>query len=387
MYTRPDYTAARTEAGFGWSVGGSQGAMRELTGTPIREFNLEPAACIDCYRRGRPLLRERFGAEVSLPGVATPAVSYGHPNCLGAELLFPEGGEVAHTHLYSSLTEGLTGLRKPVEWASEGLAPFYLRFREQLQEAFPGEPVRLSFGSEGPLTTAYELRGDGFFTDLYDQPELVDEFLEALVDSTLSFDAFVAAVHGDPVPNPSGGGLCDDIAAFIPAALWPRFVLPAWERYYSGHTTGKRSAHVEDLRAAQLPFLEEIGLSYFDPSISPRLNPKILTEHCRVPYAWRLGDFHCREMSLQEVADFVFQACADGASGVTLVLGEVLCTDFGAAQVATFIEAGKEARALVEQGLAREEIGARVSPEGRVKLWEGWCGYNGPLSSRGGARS
>ncbi|HOJ21775.1 MAG TPA: hypothetical protein PLY56_09595, partial [Armatimonadota bacterium] len=66
MTTRPDYMRARDEAGFRWHVSASQGALREVTGIPIREFNLNPEACIEAYRRGRPLLRELFGPEVRL---------------------------------------------------------------------------------------------------------------------------------------------------------------------------------------------------------------------------------------------------------------------------------------------------------------------------------
>jgi hypothetical protein len=386
VYQRPDYATARAQVGFYWSVGGSQGALRQLTGTPIRDFNLDPEACIDCFRRGLPLLRDWFGEEVGLPVISTPAVSYGHPNCLGAELLFPEVGEVGHTHLYTSLDQGLAALKQPVDWPTAGLTPFYLQFREKLQAAFPGEPVRMSFGAEGPLTTAYELRGDGFFTDIFDQPAKAKEFLRLAVASALDFETFVATVHGEPLLNPPSAGMCDDIASFIPPALFPEFVLPYWEQWFSALTTGTRHAHVEDLKIEQLPYLEEIGLASFDPSISPKLTPKILTEHSRVPYGWRLGEIHFREMSAQEASDFVFQSCADGASGVITVIAEETCTDKGVAIIEAFIRAGKEAKALFDAGCSRAEIGQHVSPEGQAKLWDRWCGYNGPLSSRGGAR-
>lgn len=386
MYTRPDYETARAHAGFGWSVGGSQGALRELTQTPIRDFNLDPKACADCFRRGRPLLREMFGEKVGMPGISTPAVSYGHPNCLGSELLFPEGGEVAHTHLYSSLEQGIKALQEPVDWANAGMAPFFLDFRQQLQEAFPGETVGLSFGAEGPLTTAYELRGDGFFTDIYDSPALAKKFLQVMVASTLDFLRWEVGIGGATLPNPTGNGMCDDIASFIPPQLWPEFVLPYWDQYYNGVTTGKRSAHVEDLNDRQLPYLEDIGLSSFDPSISPKLTPPILLEHSRVPFVWRLGCFHYREMDEQEVEDFVFMSAADGASGVTTVIAETMCTEAGAAKVQAFIRAGEETKTLLDSGCSREELRQRASASGREKLWEGWCGYNGPKSSRGGAR-
>lgn len=104
---RPDYEVAREKAGFSWSASSSQGALREVSGIAIRDFNLDPSACIEAYRKGRPILREMFEGQVSLPAPATPAISYGHVNCLGSELLFPEGGEVAHTHVYGSLQEGI----------------------------------------------------------------------------------------------------------------------------------------------------------------------------------------------------------------------------------------------------------------------------------------
>jgi len=384
---RPDYSRARLQAGFSWSVGGSQGALRELTGVPIREFNLQPKACIEAYRRGRPLLREMFGDEVGLPGLTTPAVSYGHVNCLGSELLFPEGGEVAHTHICGSLSEGLAKLREPVSWATSGMAPFFLDFRQQLIDAFPGERVGFAFGGEGPITTAYELRGEGFFTDLYDDPPLAKQFLRALTDSVLSFDRFHMAANEVPMPNPGGGGMCDDLASFIPAPMLPEFVLPFWERYFQGITTGGRHAHVEDLRAEQLFCLEAIGLHRFDPSISPKLNPHLLAEHTRVPFLWRLGCFHYREMSVQDVGDFVFQSAADGASGVITYVAEAMCNEETVPKVHAFIRAAKEAKRLLDEGCPRAEMAQRVSPAGRATLWDAWCGYLSPRSSRGGART
>ena len=386
MTERPDYSTARAQAGFSWSVGGSQGALRELTGIPIREFNLKPEVCIEAYRRGRPLLREMFEEEVGAPGVTTPAVSYGHVNCLGSELLFPEGGEVAHTHIYGSLGEGIARLKEPVDWTTTGMAPFYLDFREKLQEAFPGERVGFGFGGEGPITTAYELRGEGFFTDIYDDPPRAKEFLRALTDSVLDFDRFSMAVNEAPMPNPNGGGMCDDLASFIPARMMREMVIPFWEQFYRGVTTGSRSAHVEDLRVEQLFCLEEIGLSHFDPSISPKLNPRLLAEHSRVPFIWRLGCFHYREMSVQDVEDFVFQSAADGASGVITYVAEMTCNAESVPKVHAFIRAAKEAKQLIDEGCSRDEIAQRVSTEGRAKLWDQWCGYLSLRSSRGGAR-
>ncbi|MGQ9729966.1 MAG: hypothetical protein ACUVX8_01710 [Candidatus Zipacnadales bacterium] len=372
--SEPNYTTARLEAGFQWSVGSSQGALRELTGIPIREFNLDPEACIEAYRRGRPLIREMFGEDVSLPGLTTPAISYGHANCLGSELLFPEGGEVAHTHIYKSLEEGLKALRQPTEWDKAGMAPFYLAFRERMREAFPGERVGFSFGLEGPITTAYELRGEGFFIDIFEDLALAKEFLRVLTDSILDFHGFLCEVEGRLVINPHSAGICDDLASFIPPRLMGELVVPYWNQYFAGMTTGARSAHVENLRAEQLGYLEQVGIVRFDPSISPQLTPRIIFEHCRVPFFWRLGCFHYRDMSCQDVEDFVYQSAADGASGVITYVAETLCNEEGVTKIHAFIRAAKKAKRLIDEGCPREELAQLVSADGRQKLWDQWCG-------------
>ncbi|MBI2297682.1 MAG: hypothetical protein HYU66_01800 [Armatimonadetes bacterium] len=371
MHVRPDYDTARAEAGFGWWVGSSQDLLRELTGIPIGEFNLRPEACITAYREGRPQIRERFGEFVGLPGLSTPAVSYGHADALGAELLFPAHGEVCLTHPWRSLEDGLARLAEPLEPATAGWAPFFLHFREELQRAFPGETAAYGCGGEGPLTTAYEMRGEGFWLDLHDRPELTVEFLARLTDSIVEYDLWQARVNGRELPGPAAG-MCDDLASVIPPRLFPTLVLPAWDRFYNGLTDGRRSAHVEDLKPEQLPFLEDIGLWSFDPSISNRLNPALLRDRCRVPFTWRLGSFHCHRMTPAEVRDYVYQAAADGASSVHLVLEAVHARYGLEPQVRAFAEAGAEAKRQLGEGLPREALAEQVSPAGRERFWSRW---------------
>lgn len=371
---RPDYSRLRRDTPFTWQVSSSIYALLYLTDTPMGAYNLDPGVCIEVYRKGRPLFRELFpdAAHIPLPGLHTPAVSYGHVNGLGSTLLFPENGEVGHTHLYESLEQGIRALEQPVDFAAAGMAPFFLEFRRRLQDAFPGEGVGFSYGLEGPLTTAWSLRGEGIFYDLMDRPELTREFLRRVTASILDFWTFTAGVQGVPVVNPEGSGLCDDIAGMVPASRFSELVLPFWEQYYRGRTTGRRSAHVEDLREEQLPFLEEIGLSSFDPSISPKLDPVILSRACRVPFAWRLGSYHYLTMSEQDVADWVFQAVADGASRLFTIVEHILCEPEHVSKVSAFIRAASEAQRILDHGGSRKDVGALVSAAGRKRFWAQW---------------
>jgi len=374
MFKRPDYEGLRESSGFRWFIGSSVYALLELTDTPLGAYNLNPDVAIEVYRKGRPLFRELYADAdwLSMPSLHTPAISYGHVNGLGSELLFPDAGEVAHTHIYSSLAEGIAALPKPVDFAATGMAAFFLDYRERLRAAFPGESVGFSYGLEGPITTAYELRGDGFFLDLMDNPELAKTFLALVVASTNDFRKFLAEVNNTPVINPSGGGMCDDLASVVPARLFADLVLPAWKLFYQGVTTGTRTAHVEDLRAAQLPFLEAIGLSYFDPSISAKLNPKILFAECRVPFGWRLGSFHYLTMTCADVQDWVFQAVADGASSVFTHIERIMCREPQVAKVKAFAAAAQEAKSMLAGGASRADVGNCVSSAGQAKFWDHW---------------
>lgn len=166
--------------------------------------------------------------------------------------------------------------------------------------------------------------------------------------------------------------MCDDIASNIPPYLWRDLVLPAWDRFYRGMTTGRRSAHVEDLRPAQLPYLEAIGLSYYDPSISHRLNPRIIRDSCRVPFGWRLGSFHYLNLTADDVRDFVFQAVADGACAVFTYVESLLVHEPQRSKVFAFIEAAQEVERALAQGATQADLAGHVSEAGRTKFWDHW---------------
>ena len=104
-----------------------------------------------------------------------------------------------------------------------------------------------------------------------------------------------------------------------------------------------------------------------------------------MPFSWRLVNFHYAEMSVQDVADFVYISCADRASGVTTNVADGMCNSARVEQVHAFIAAGKECKRLAAEGCPREENRQLASPEAREGYWERWCGYLGPESTRGGA--
>ena len=156
----------RDEVPFTWYVTCGMPTYSALAGVRFDRIFRESDAIIEAYSVGQSRALEMFGPDVRYSGPGWSGISYGHVNCLGSQLTFPEDSEVAHRPIYSSLTEGIEALQQDVDWAAAGMMPFYLDLWQKLKDAFPDKDIGFGgFGLEGPITTAWELRGHGFFTD------------------------------------------------------------------------------------------------------------------------------------------------------------------------------------------------------------------------------
>lgn len=357
MYV-PDYEHLRASLPFGCSASATYLALLDATGIAIKSMFLDAEAGIELYRRGRPLLRELYGDRLHLPAPMTAPVSYGHVNTLGAELVFPDGGEVNLETAAGTLAEGIALLRRPVDFARSGMFPFYLDYFRELQRAFPDEKPHFAFHSEGPMTTGYLLRRDGFFFDPYDDPEATREFLRLIVQSVIAYTKCVAAtVDGRAADERQPRyGIADDVGAMFNPELWDEFVIPACNMQFEAFTDRERHMHIEDLRPEHLKFLERLRLESYDPSVSPRLTPAIIAERTRVPFQWRLCNFQYPTMSARDVRNWVFRAAAGGASGVFTDVCQGMYNRESVAKVHAFLEAGAAVAAALQAGATRSDL-------------------------------
>ncbi len=352
---------ARAATPLRWGVGIMTETLAMLAGVPLGEFFRNPDAAIEVFRHGRPKARAMFGPDVALPSVYVPLMSYGHVNTLGCPLTFLDDSEPGVHPAFDSLEQGIAALRRPVDFATAGYAPLYLDMFERLKRAFPDERVTFyGFRSEGPITTAWALRGHDFFADVMDDPQGVDTFLRLITDSLTAFWAFQQRVHGHANPiDPDSAGMPDDLSSLLNPNLWPRFVVPAWDRYYRGRTSGKRSIHVENLTRGHLKYLEDVGISWYDPSVSPKLTARMIAEEIAIPFKWRLPSFSYATMTEADVRAWVRAAFADGASGVSTAVENILCDEASTRKIHAFID---EAKAVTEaQPSARAAVAAPVS--------------------------
>jgi hypothetical protein len=328
-----------------------------LAGVRFDRIFTEAEAIAEAFTRGEPMARELFGPDVRYGGPGWAGISYGHVNCLGAPLIFPEDSEVAMEPIHSSLDAGIAALEHDPAWAQAGMMPFYLDLWQQLKKQFPDREILFGgFGMEGPLTTAWELRGHDFFTDPHEEPEKCRLYLELVTRSVADYAGFLRRVNGLPARSADSVCVCDDIAALFSPASWPEWVLPHEEQYFALQTDGPRHAHIEGMVPAHLPHLDALGLAQFDPSVSPRLRATDLRDRCRVPFQWRLNSMQVRDFSAAEVRRYVLEGVADGASGVFLNLIRDTLSPDAVRKAHVFMDTAREVERRLNDGCPREQL-------------------------------
>jgi hypothetical protein len=180
-------------------------------------------------------------------------------------------------------------------------------------------------GAQGPLTSAILMRGQDFIFDVYDEPEKAKEFLTLLTDSIIGFHHFTNEVNALPPVNPRNGGLADDFASLISPDMWPEFVVPFWNQYYEGMTTGTRSVHCENLAPAHLKYLKDIKLSHYQPSVSDLLTLENIKANTDIPFDWMLYSYHITDMDDDQIQAWVDKTVEAGVTLVRTQFGEYTC--------------------------------------------------------------
>jgi hypothetical protein len=241
---------------------------------------------------------------------------------------YPEDSEPNVRPAVSSIDEGIELLKskKDIDYREQSLFKHYYELCNYLKEQFPDHNVRFSgMGAQGPLTSAIIFRGQDFIYDVYDEPEKAKEFIRLMTDSIVGFHHFTNEVNGLPAVNPNSAGLADDFASLIRPDMWPDFVVPFWNQYYEGMTTGRRSLHCENLRPEHLRYLKDVGLSHFQPSVSDMLTIENVKANTNIPFDWLLYAFHITEMTDRQIEEWVDKTVEAGITIICTQFGEFTC--------------------------------------------------------------
>ena len=288
-----------------------------MAGISMRDFCLDKQQCAEAWKTGPQKLAAYFGDRLPLPEPAPAPISYGHLICLGAPCNHTEEGEPNVSPFAGSIDEAIEILqaKKGMDYQTVPMFQHYLEIWAYLKEQFPDVKIPFyAFGAQGPVTSTVLMRGQDFFCDLYDEPEKAAEFIMLMADSVVDYRKYLRRMNGDP--EEGEGGLCDDFASLVSPDQWPVFVIPAMEKYYSSfRARGNRYLHLENLTPKHLPYLNNLKITHYQPSVSDMitvedikasLNPDMTFDLLLYPY-------HITDMTDEEIQQWVDQAVRSGA--------------------------------------------------------------------------
>ena len=149
-------------------------------------------------------------------------------------------------------------------------------------------------------------------------------------------------------------------------------MLPYWDMFYRELCEDRRSIHCEGMTYEHLKHLQRIGITNYEPAISPKVDPDKIRAIVDMPFSWKLESFHYPALSVQDIRDWVLKAAADGVSRVWTVVGVGMLNEEASAKVKMFVTTAKEIEDMFKQKISREEIGNMVSPDGKAKFWSKW---------------
>lgn len=294
-----------------------------LAGITATEFFTDADKLIRAWKLATQWQLDTFHGRLAprVPSAAPNA--YGHLVCLGAPLQYSAEGEPNVTPATDSLEDGIRRLE-----AAQGMdftaCPLFRQYAEtsaRVREVFPDAPVLGGLSWEGPVTSAALYLGQTFFMDAIEEPERVAYFMRLMTDSIIAFKRQQNVFCGLPEVDPNGARIYDDLASLLPPAMWEEMVVPYWRQYYAGLTSGPRHfLHCESTIAGHLPYIPRAGVTFYQPSVSPKLTLADM-QTLGLPFDWLLYAFHITDMDDRQIADWVRAAVDARAADIRTQYG------------------------------------------------------------------
>ena len=299
-----------------------------LGGITEKEFYLDTDKCIAAWRLANEQITAQFGDLFPPRKPSAPPLSYGHLACLGAPLIYTENGEPNVKPCADDIDEAIAFMERSreMDFAAAPACRRYMEMNAALQSAFPEETILplAGFGVQGVITTAVLLRGQDFFYDVYDEPEKVLQLLDLISDSIIAFKKFQNRTNGVPEITATSTGIADDFASLLPPDMWPTFVVPYWKKQFLalGTESARHFLHCENVNPAQLKYLKEAGVTYYQPSVSDALTLQNVKANLDIPFDWLLYAYRITEMTDAEIEAWVDEAVLAGVTKIRTQFGK-----------------------------------------------------------------
>lgn len=323
-----------------FEISAREGAKMYYTNINQRDYFLDKETCRLVNDIGAKGLREVFDERIKISTPHCSSLSYGHLASIGADIVFPDNSEPNAVPMFSSIEDGIKWLKRDFNFTDCDMFKHYYDMYLYLKESFPNEPVVFSgYGYQGPITSAVLLRGQDFYLDVYDKPELVKEYLDLLTQSIIKFSRFLRIINGLGLMDKKTGYVSDDFASLLSPEQWKTFVNPYFDMFYKATTTGERRTHVENLVPAHMKRLVELGIVYFDPSVSRALSSAIIIEEAPDLYfSWRLLGIDIGYMSVKDIENWVIDNVKQGAPQLHTIISKEYCKPGNPEKAYAFID-------------------------------------------------
>lgn len=322
--------------GVRWRLAIPPEVETEYAATKLGPYYSDAQAAVDTQVRARDIFRNFYGVDIGQPGVPVPA--YVGVASLGAQLVLPEDHPpmVANQGRVLGDRQAVWALRPALPEKSEWMGR-YVEMREEMARILGRTPA-IGSGQEGPITSAVLLRGDQFFLDVLDEPEVAHHLLGVVTQTYISFVRHARRLNGQE--EGGGAGIADDMAGMLSPNLWPEFVVPYWERIYQELGPGRRSVHTELLHPGHLRFLSEMQINAYDPGNDQYLEVTDVAHLVEsMDVSWNL--YTVRDMlngtpeSIRATYERAVQA------GMKIIMSE-LCRRTPQENVRAFVEVGRQ---------------------------------------------
>lgn len=312
-----------------------------LAGISTRAFFQDTDLLIAAWKIATEWTLDTFHGRLKPRTPSAAPNSYGHLLCLGAPLRQPEYAEPNIAPVTDSLCEAIRLLEaaRGMDYTACPVFRQYAEASKRVRAAFPDAPLLGGLGVEGPITSSALFMGEAFYMDALEQPEETQRFLSLMTDSIIAFKHQVNAFMGRPPIEPGGTWLADDLASMLPPHLWDRLVVPSWRRFRAGTTSGERFfVHCEAVVPAQLPFLERAGVTFYQPSVSPKLTLNDM-RGIGLPFDWLLYAYHVTDMKDAAIQQWVVRAAQAGAQNIRTQLGAYIVSINKVDRIHAFLDA------------------------------------------------
>jgi len=323
-----------SEKGQPYQFGFLDSLIAEVGGVSQAALHLDVDAICHAYKAIEPIAR-RLGVEPPRPGLA--GLAYVHVSTLGAEVTISLDANEPYVKPCIRTLEDIDRLCEPDDYLAAELVRHRLDLVDQLKQRRPGASDHIGHDFEGPITTAALLMGQDFFMLPYDDPARAHRLIEFGVRSALNYHKVLAQHQRRPIRT-RRGGFPDDFAGMFPPDVFRQFVLPYWRMMLDNLGVAERHVHSELLREEHLPFLAELGVDVFDPSVDQYLSPDVVARCCPVRYFLRIWPSDVERLSADQLVERYRYLASFKPVAVTFQLGRLA----DEAKIAALLEVARQ---------------------------------------------